>query len=749
VSLILSRPFLIKSILALGFALGAIDGAIAQSVPTPAEVQASAERERSSQLLRDAIQRIARRPNDPDALIDAGNASLALDDPNAALNFFTRANAARPSDGRIKLGQASANLRIENPFEALRLFDEAVKLGIAERAVAADRAVAFDLLGNFSRAQQDYSLAGTIDSSDSLKIKHAVSLSLSGKAGEADGLLVPLLQRNIGEAWRARAFMLAARGDFKESVKVTQGFMDARSATRFEPFLRRMPELTGAQQAAAIHFGHFPTRNVGRDSDAVRALASAAPAASNSAGDGRLIPTGKPLGTKVASGQSVSVTAPTKAISSNSSAASRPPVNAAPAALANSQNNVARTRILAAEGAAAGLSLAKLVQPVPVPVVVQVAPPVTVVTAPVNAPSPSPQVAMPPPVRIDIASVASTPATPAAVPVSVVTPPTAAPLPQTVPTAALNEPKAPTGLSASAPANSPAQPSDVQVSSLPSESSIVTLPQAAEEPKVALAEPRPIPVAVDLTVTTANTIPATAPVSAPVLVTPIASDVNLPAQTPSVASVAVPPSTGAAQDSVPAIGNFDPKPEASVLEPIAPAQIVTSTPSPAAMPTPTPTPDTSSAKAPSFDLESIVSAIEVPESEQQQTVVPVDLNAIKRAEPKKVDSAATAAKKEKNAVATDKKATPTEAQTPRIWVQISTGEVAAFRGDMRRYTAKNPDLFKGLLGWSSPWNKMSRLVVGPFDDLKAARKWESDFRKAGGNGFVWQSANGTVVEKLK
>ncbi|NJM51514.1 MAG: hypothetical protein HC843_12145 [Sphingomonadales bacterium] len=298
--MILLRPLLMVT------AAAAIlpSAAVAQIGPTADEVNASNEREINSELLRSALRRIAVRPTDADALVDAGNAALALQDANAALNFFTRANEIQPNNGRIKLGLASASVRTENPFEALRYFDEAAKLGISDRTVAADRAVAFDLLGNFERAQQDYALARTADNSDGLAIKQAVSLSLWGKAKEADALLVPYLQKNSGEAWRARAFMLAARGDTRESVRVTQGFMDAASASQFEPYLRKMPELTGAQQAAAIYFGHFPARNLGRDSAEIR-QASSRYGADNPApkGNSRLIPQGAPLGPKpVASG---------------------------------------------------------------------------------------------------------------------------------------------------------------------------------------------------------------------------------------------------------------------------------------------------------------------------------------------------------------------------------------------------------------------------------------------------------------
>jgi hypothetical protein len=34
-------------------------------------------------------------------------------------------------------------------------------------------------------------------------------------------------------------------------------------------------------------------------------------------------------------------------------------------------------------------------------------------------------------------------------------------------------------------------------------------------------------------------------------------------------------------------------------------------------------------------------------------------------------------------------------------------------------------------------------------DMKIAKKWEGDFRKGGGDGFVWQSANGVEVDPLK
>ncbi len=61
---------------------------------------------------------------------------------------------------------------------------------------------------------------------------------------------------------------------------------------------------------------------------------------------------------------------------------------------------------------------------------------------------------------------------------------------------------------------------------------------------------------------------------------------------------------------------------------------------------------------------------------------------------------------------------------------------------------KNADLFADTDGWTSPWGKTRRLVVGPFEDIGAAKKFEAGFRKGGGDGFAWISADGTKVNKL-
>ena len=511
-------------------ALEALDQKTPAVVPNVVEPAGAVE-------LRDAMRRISFNPSDADALADAGNAALLLGDANAALNFFTRANALRPNNSRIVAGLATATVRTENPFEALRLFDDAVRLGADQRSIAADRALAFDLLGNFGRAQQDYQLARTVASSDDIIIRQAVSLSLAGQKEQADAMLVPLLQRNIPAAWRARAFMLAARGDLRESNKVAQGFMDAPSAQKMERFFRLMPNLTGAQQAAAIHLGHFPTSQaVGRDSEQVRRVAATVPQPAVGPAQNRLIPSGAPLGTKPTAARDVK---------SEAKPQSKP-------------DRRAQERLEV-------------------------------------------QAAVPTPPR-----------------------------------------------------------------------------------------PDPLVAQVELAATVAGTTPT--------------------AQEPVSLAAATPPQP-------------------------TPAKII-------AAPTSVP----ASTASAGFSLDAIVGAIEIPESEQRPSEVPVDLKKLKPVTPKAVADASKAPKIDPKAAA---KAKLEAANPARIWVQIATGEASGLGFDYRKLTKNNPILFKAQKPWTSPWGKTARLLVGPFPDVKAAKKWEGDFKKAGGDAFMWKSEIGVPVDALK
>jgi Flp pilus assembly protein TadD len=707
------------------------------------EVQGAAE-------LRGAMLRIARRPTDSDALIDAGNAALLLGDANAALNFFTRANVLQPSNGRIKLGLAISTVRTENPFEALRLFDEAIKLGIPERAVVADRALAFDLLGNFARAQQDYNLAKMSDRSTRLIVQQAISIALLGKEAEADAMLFPLLKQNNGEAWRARAFLLAARGNFSESVKVTQGFMDVRSAQQFERYLRQLPQLTGAQKAAAIHLGHFPANNIGRDSEALQRVAANYPA-NGATGDGRLVPAGDPFGPKSAS-QTKNVAKLSRREREKVAKRAAQEVQV-PAAVARPVADVAdlgtriplpidtaRARILEAEKA----SLALVATPRPQAVAAPTFPP-----PPISPPA-VPSQSFPSAQAVGSAAIANSAVIAQSAPVTAVTTPAFLPASNTVPAKATTD-----VLGGPAATIKPASQSPV--ATVISQNVPQTLPPAVTAPVVNVAnsailatpaatpqtptEPMIFSQSTDIsapakaaTDSTANAATTSSP--AKLLDTTVIGDPTIVSTLPSQFPQALPQT----QDSVPAIVNHSGGNAANIgVAKLAPAIIYTPTPQiqPALTPTPMPA-------QPAFDLGAVVNSIDIPDEEKKPDVVPVDLKKLPVAAPKT-----------KTAEAVDDKKTKTAAKTvapenaARIWVQVATGDASGFQSDMRIFRKKFTSLFNGKDSWSSPWSKSSRLLVGPFSDLKEAKKWEADFRKAGGDGFVWRSEKGIEVKPLK
>jgi Flp pilus assembly protein TadD len=621
-------------------ALDALDAAAPKPPPVKQEPAGAAE-------LRDAVRRIAQRPTDSYALSDAGYAAVKLGDYDAAFNFFTKANALQPADARIKAGLAIAQVRRENPFEALSLFDEAIRLGTNERTIALDRGLAFDLLGNFERAQRDYALAATYSTSDELTLRRAISLSLAGQRDEADRLLIPMLQKEDPEAWRTRALMLAARGDHREAGKIALGFLPEPEARRMDGYFRNMPRLTAAQQAAAMHFGHFPVgSNIGEDSDSVRSMASATGAKPAPAtGDARLIPSGEPLGGKAVAAK------PAKPLRKDRDGP-KPDASVRTASAQQAVDAAAKARV-------------------------------TTVAA---AQLPPPEAARPP-VRIALPAF-SKPAT------------VVASAPETKPvTSELPAVGPPVGIGT-------APPKPVEIAAKPepvSQQSVPTVVKPEVRPEVRIAQIDPATVINDPPPQTPGGTAAGQPVPEKPVQGPIA---------------------GPGFESVPAE-----QVAVATQSPPVPAE---TTPAPAPVPAP---------EKP-FDLGALVASIDVPDAEKKPSVAPVDLKKIKPAAPKP-DAAAIAK-------ADAAKAAKAPAAAPRIWVQIATGgDVAGLGFDFRRHAKKHSALFANREGWTAVWGKTKRLLVGPFPDAKAAKKWEADFRKAGGDGFVWQSEKGAEVEKLK
>ncbi len=584
-------------------------------VALPAPISAQSSAETSTANLQHALRRIAQNSNNSSALADAGLAALALGDTRAALGFLAKADEIYPKSGRVKAGLARALLLEQNPFGAIRYFDEAIANGVAAKDIAVDRGLAYDLIGRTADAQKDYALALQHGQSDKLLTRYAISLGISGNVEEAEVKLNPLLLKSDRDAWRNRAFILAMNGQKKEANKIASQTMRKKMAKAIKPFFDRMPKLTAAQKAAAVHFGHFPaSENIGVDVASVRLAANSAVRGGDGA-DAGLIPMGEPLGGDVEKPKVLAMP--------DTSPRRRP----------GSKSSDSKKKQTASRSASNGK--------------------------------------MPLAIR------------------SLPTPTSARPLVK--PT--VSRPNDPVTQSASR-AEEPA--------AAPGFETAVGGANAKTEKRIAMSPP----------VTDTKTPPL---VSATVTRKVDIGDVA--ASTPS----------GSGQSK---------KPVQLVTFDLANAGSSSSSTNSSG-----PSVEAASAAPPRRALSDIIGSIAIPETEKKTTVVPVNLAAITPAKPKPIVEKPAAKKEE---------AKPKPPEHPkRYWVQIATGsDLKALQYDYRRMSKKNADLFADTNGWTSPWGKTKRLVVGPFDDFSSAKKFEAGFRKNGGDGFAWVSANGTEVNKL-
>ena len=236
--------------------------ALAQPVlAQPAQVQAI--RPSSAEDLNNNLARLASNPRDVTALIGAGEAALDMDDARAAAGFFARADMLAPNNGKVKAGLGRVMLKNQNPGEALRLFDQATRLGFPEATLLSDRGLAKDMTGDQAGAQRDYQ-AALHRTPDDVELTHryAASLGISGQVDAAERVLKPLLYKSDRAAWRYRAFILAMNNRQADAKKIAEQTMPSQLASAILPYMQKMPYLTAAQKAAAVHFGHFPA-NVG------------------------------------------------------------------------------------------------------------------------------------------------------------------------------------------------------------------------------------------------------------------------------------------------------------------------------------------------------------------------------------------------------------------------------------------------------------------------------------------------------
>ncbi|MEQ8772673.1 MAG: tetratricopeptide repeat protein, partial [Erythrobacter sp.] len=251
------------------------------------------------QRLNRALMELAKRPKSLDALVEAGDAALALEDLDAAMGFYGRADDIDSANVRVKLGIAAVYLRSGRPVEALEAYDLAERAGATPPEYARDRGLAYDLVGDHDRARAAYEQALAVNPEDAETIRRlALSQAIAGNQAGFEDILRPLLDRRDYASFRTRAFGLAILGEQARAAAIVDAVMPRDLAARLVPYLAYMPRLTASQQAAAANLGIFPrVAEIGREDPRIARFAREAEA------DRRLEPAGAPLGAPSGGGE--------------------------------------------------------------------------------------------------------------------------------------------------------------------------------------------------------------------------------------------------------------------------------------------------------------------------------------------------------------------------------------------------------------------------------------------------------------
>lgn len=632
------------------------------------------------------LARLAANPRDVAALIGAGDAALALDDPRAAAGFFARADAIESGNGRIKVGLGRVMLKLQNPAEALRLFDQATRLGYAEATLLADRGLARDMTGDQAGAQRDYQAAlQRTPADDELVRRYAASLGISGQVAASEKVLQPLLYKSDRAAWRYRAFILAMNNNQADAKKLALQTMPAQLATAIIPYMEKMPYLTAAQKAAAVHFGHFPTQT----GTSIAAITPTPPAP----------------------GIAVEIRLPPA-----STVASASPVKTKPLSRSEQRR---QQRDAARRARAEGLAAVR--RPTQ-PRLAQAD------TKPPSSPLPSTTSA---PTTRTPAATAPLPATPAQQATTQGTPsatqpgwtssapqvqslpatrsPASTPQVQPLPASTSTSTPAPDALttkSQTPPVRQPAASgAGVQGPPAPGFESIDGAPPRATPPQIAQ--------------------PASGSQSNPTTLAQASPQTNATATTQPTPSVPAPSTTLPA--ATPSAPQPDPEATRSLADIIRAIDV----------------PDTERRQTvAAVDLDEIAAIQATRRAERQAAAATAAEKAKKAATAKAKLEADAKAKKD----AEEKKRL---ADNPsRNWLQVGIGQSKDALGFTMSGLRKKYAILAKQDGWSATWGQTNRLLVGPFASFTRAKELETSLKKDGVDVFAWKSDAGEVVDKL-
>ncbi|WP_426255270.1 SPOR domain-containing protein [Sphingomonas sp. DC2300-3] len=639
--------------------------------------------------LAEQMRALAANPRDLNALVAAADLSLSLGDLSGAASLYARAEKVSPNDPRIKAGEGAILVRSERPGEALRYFAQAEAAGYDVRRYAGDRGLAYDLIGQPERAQRDYRLAMQAGANDEVIQRYALSLGIVGRRDAALQLLDPLVRKQDRSAWRTRAFVLAMTGDQPGAEKIVTTMLPQGMAQGLLPFFQRLPALSPADRAFAVHFGevHASPERIA-DARLAPVLPQLAPERPPVALAAVQTPT-RPTGRETRRGRTTRETKqPTVALAANTppvaTPASAPSYQAVTAALARVQ---------------------------PVPAAANPAPVAQASTTAMVQPLPSRAPAVP----------SATPTTASAANVAIasaITRPVVTPAPATAnPAAATVTPQQPVVTATAAVAPTPVTANPAIATATPARPAAAST-TVASTPATAVVQPLPA------------TRPAEVATATPIVSVPPAKPDSDSVLARIVASLSIPAS------------------ELGVTEPVRAAP-VPATADDTAVRVLAEAKAKEERDAAAEKALALKAAADKRAADRKALADKKALAAKKLADEKAAAAKKEAAEKklaEAKEVAEAKKLA--RANPSRIWVQVAGG---ANEDDLPKAwaaaKAKAPALV-GKSGWKTPLRATNRVLTGPFKTDAEARSFVNQLTKQGIGAFTFTSDAGQVVERL-
>lgn len=231
--------------------------ALGMTVPAAAQGSYSPYNETASAALARYVRALTLNAKDFTSLIGAGRSALEVGDTQAAAGFFARADEVAPRRPEPQAGMGAVSVANGEAQAGLPYFTRAQQLGASVASFAADRGLAYDLLGRQNEAQADYRLALNGADRDLARARLALSLAVGGDRTGALEALSPLIAKRDPAGARARAFVLALTGDPAGARVAIDSAMPGSSAS-LAPFIARLGSLSAGQKAAAVNLGLFP-----------------------------------------------------------------------------------------------------------------------------------------------------------------------------------------------------------------------------------------------------------------------------------------------------------------------------------------------------------------------------------------------------------------------------------------------------------------------------------------------------------